>query len=74
MNQCMVQKLQMRRMKGKTLLVPKFSQGTKELACESFNQEEAIRYLACAIIMHYPLSIADHVGFRILLTTLQSLY
>jgi len=42
------------------------------LACGSFNQEEAIRYLACAIIKHeYPLSIVDPVGFRRLWTALQ---
>lgn len=37
-----------------------------------YNEENARKDLACAIIMHeYPLSIVNHVGFRRFLATLQ---
>ncbi|KHN22193.1 Putative AC9 transposase, partial [Glycine soja] len=58
--------------KGQTFLIPKVTQGRQELAARSYNEENARKDLACAIIMHeYPLSIVNHVGFRRFLATLQ---
>ena len=60
--------------KGKvqTFLIPKVTQGRQELTAGGYNEENARKDLACAIIMHeYPLSIVNHVGFRIFLATLQ---
>ena len=54
----------MRGKKGKTILMPKFAHGKKELACGHFSQEKVVMVVARVIIMHeYPLSIVDHVGF-----------
>ncbi|KAL5179298.1 putative AC transposase [Glycine soja] len=46
--------------------------GRQELTAGGYNEENARKDLACAIIMHeYPLSIVNHVGFRRFLATLQ---
>ncbi|XP_028183998.1 zinc finger BED domain-containing protein RICESLEEPER 4-like [Glycine soja] len=58
--------------KGQTFLIPKVTQGKQELTAGGYNEENARKDLACSIIMHeYPLSIVNHVGFRIFLATLQ---
>ncbi|KAL5180319.1 putative AC transposase [Glycine soja] len=58
--------------KGQTFLIPKVTQGRQELTAGGYNEENARKDLACAIIMHeYPLSIVNHVGFRRFLATLQ---
>lgn len=58
--------------KVQTFLIPKVTQGRQELTAGSYNEENARKDLACAIIMHeYPLSIVNHVGFRRFLATLQ---
>ncbi|KAH1239115.1 Zinc finger BED domain-containing protein RICESLEEPER 2 [Glycine max] len=58
--------------KGQTFLIPKVTQGRQELTTGGYNEENARKDLACAIIMHEcPLSIVNHVGFRRFLATLQ---
>ncbi|KAL5191840.1 Zinc finger BED domain-containing protein RICESLEEPER 2 [Glycine soja] len=58
--------------KGQTFLIPKVTQGRQELTAGGYNEENARKDLACAIIMRgYPLSIVNHVRFRRFLATLQ---
>ena len=46
MNTCQIRKLQMRGKKGKTILMPKFAHGKKELACGHFSQEKVVMVVA----------------------------
>ncbi|XP_020238721.1 zinc finger BED domain-containing protein DAYSLEEPER-like [Cajanus cajan] len=49
--------------------------GKKELACGSYNEENARRELALMIILHeYPLSIVDHIGFIRFVAAIQPLF
>ncbi|KAL5122561.1 putative AC transposase [Glycine soja] len=65
----------MRWMKGQTFLTPKVVQGKQELGARTYDAECARGKLAKAIIMHgYPLSIADHLGFRRYSTVLQLVF
>ncbi|KAG5079123.1 hypothetical protein JHK86_003188 [Glycine max] len=62
-------------MKGQTFLTPKVVQGKQELGARTYDAECARGKLAKAIIMHgYPLSIADHLGFRRYFTVLQLVF
>nr|KYP54465.1 Putative AC transposase [Cajanus cajan] len=61
---------------GQTMLFSKvLGRGKKELACGSYNEENARRELALMIILHeYPLSIVDHIGFIRFVAAIQPLF
>ena len=61
--------------KEQTFLIPKVTQGRQELTSRSYNEENASKDLACAIIMHeYPLSNIFSYTLTIISTSFTKYY